>query len=92
MSANKFLIKIKLNPETLIAQVAVDDFTYQVEVDKEYASWVDFDPKKTEAMIKWSFDFLLQKESPKAILAKFKLSEINSYFPNYYSLIREVFC
>ena len=93
MPENNFSIKIKLNSETQIAQVVINqNYAYQVKVDREYASLIDFDLKKTEALIKWSFDFLLQRESPEAILPKFKLSEINYYFPDYDSLIREIFC
>ncbi len=36
-----------------------------------------------ERLVIESFDFLLEHESPSAILATFELSVIQSYFPDY---------
>lgn len=36
-----------------------------------------------EDLVARSFDFLLQRESPRSILRRFNLSVIRSYFPEY---------
>jgi hypothetical protein len=39
-------------------------------------------------LVEGSFDFLLERESPRMILRSFELSEIGRYFPEYESEIR----
>jgi hypothetical protein len=41
-----------------------------------------------ERLVTRSFDFLLERESPSAILATFELSVIQRYFPDYDSAFR----
>jgi hypothetical protein len=41
-----------------------------------------------ESLVRRSFDFLLEREPPNAILASFELSVIPRYFPEYDSDIR----
>ncbi|HEX7262796.1 MAG TPA: hypothetical protein VF383_01335 [Candidatus Dormibacteraeota bacterium] len=41
-----------------------------------------------EDLVARSFDFLLEREPPSAILARFDLSVIESYFPEYDSAFR----
>jgi hypothetical protein len=41
------------------------------------------DAKDVEGLVAKSFDFLLEREPPSAILATFDLSVIQSYFPDY---------
>ena len=39
-------------------------------------------------LVKASFDFLLERESPSMILRSFDLTEIGRYFPDYEAVIR----
>ena len=41
-----------------------------------------------EDLVRRSFEFLLEREPPSAILRRFELSVIESYFPEYDELIR----
>ena len=42
-----------------------------------------FDLHDVESLVARSFDFLLEHEQPNAILAKFDLAVIQTYFPDY---------
>jgi len=44
--------------------------------------------KDVEDLVRRSFEFLLEREPPGAILRQFELSVIESYFPEYDELIR----
>ena len=44
--------------------------------------------KDVEDLLRRSFDFLLERESPAAILSQFELSVIETYFPEYDEAIR----
>jgi hypothetical protein len=44
--------------------------------------------KDVEDLVRNSFEFLLQREEPSAILPRFELAVIESYFPEYDELIR----
>jgi hypothetical protein len=44
--------------------------------------------KDVEDLVRRSFEFLLEREPPTAILRQFELSTIESYFPEYDELIR----
>lgn len=46
------------------------------------------EPKDVEDLVSRSFEFLLEREPPGAILRQFELSTIESYFPEYDELIR----
>jgi hypothetical protein len=43
---------------------------------------------KAEDLLEASFRFLLERESKESILARFDLSEIETYFPDYEATIR----
>jgi hypothetical protein len=46
--------------------------------------WADgTEPKDVESLVARSFDFLLEREPPSAILASFDLALIQRYFPEY---------
>jgi hypothetical protein len=46
--------------------------------------WAEGDEREdVERLVTRSFDFLLERESPSAILASFELSVIQRYFPDY---------
>ena len=44
--------------------------------------------KDVEVLVRRSFEFLLEREPPTAILREFELGVIESYFPEYDELIR----
>jgi hypothetical protein len=46
------------------------------------------EPKDVEDLVRRSFEFLLEREPPNAILRRFELSVIESYFPEYDEVIR----
>lgn len=46
------------------------------------------EPKDVEDLVHRSFEFLLEREPPGAILRQFELSVIETYFPEYDELIR----
>jgi hypothetical protein len=46
------------------------------------------EPKDVEDLVRRSFEFLLEREPPSAILRQFELSVIESYFPEYDELFR----
>jgi hypothetical protein len=45
-------------------------------------------PTDVEDLVRRSFEFLLEREPPGAILRQFELSVIETYFPEYDELIR----
>jgi hypothetical protein len=53
------------------------------------ARWgAGLEQKDVENLVSRSFEFLLEREPPSAILRQFELSTIESYFPEYDELIR----
>lgn len=53
------------------------------------ARWsVGSELKDVEDLVRRSFEFLLERESPSSILPQFELSVIETYFPEYDELIR----
>jgi hypothetical protein len=46
------------------------------------------EPEDVEDLVRRSFEFLLEREPPGAILREFELSVIETYFPEYDELIR----
>lgn len=62
-------------------------FAYTVEVSKRNAL-VEL-VRSPRALVQESMIFLLEHESPEAILPEFNLKEITSYFPEYESAIKE---
>ena len=45
-------------------------------------------PEDVEDLVRRSFEFLLEREPPSAILRQFDLAVIETYFPEYDELIR----
>jgi len=43
---------------------------------------------RVEDLVRRSFEFLLERESPQTILRTFTLADISRYFPEYASVIR----
>jgi hypothetical protein len=85
-----------------IRQIANDkraDFVFEVRLDDghEYTVWFsrDYYQKLTggkisaEELVKKSFEFLLERESPSSILPEFDLSIIARYFPDYENTIQK---
>ncbi len=80
------------------AETMGDDWLCDVRVDRsgprtkhsvtvrraDLERWADgTDREAVESLVARSFDFLLEREPPNAILASFELSLIRHYFPEY---------
>lgn len=63
--------------------VAIEDFQYSVDVDKDYYEKLTGGKTKPEELVKKSFEFLLEREPKESILRKFNLKVIQTYFPEY---------
>jgi hypothetical protein len=61
--------------------------THRVTVRPEYYQKLTGGRVSPERLVERSFDFLLQRESNRSILASFDLSVIQRYFPAYESTI-----
>lgn len=57
--------------------------TYTVELDEMYFMKLSQGSYPPEELVKKSFNFLLERESPEEILTEFNLSDIESYFLGY---------
>ncbi len=57
--------------------------THQVTVDSKYRAKVAGERAKPEELIRKSFEFLLEREPKESILARFDLTVISRYFPEY---------
>ena len=69
--------------------VVVDGVEFEVEVGKEYwKKLTGLTGSPPEELVKRSFEFLLKREPKSAILKKFNLSVIQTYFPEYESAIQ----
>ena len=68
--------------------VKVEQFTYEVTLSDEYYRELTGGKIPPENLIKISFEFLLTKEGPEAILKQFDLPEISRFFPEYEDVIR----
>jgi hypothetical protein len=68
-------------------QVRVDEgrtaSTHQVTLDPQYRVKLAGEEVKPEDLIRKSFEFLLERESKESILARFDLTVISRYFPEY---------
>lgn len=63
--------------------VNIGENNFIVELDKKYWQKIMNGKINPEVLIKKSFQFLLKKEPKEAILKKFNLKIISSYFPDY---------
>lgn len=61
----------------------VHSTTHQVSVKPEYARQLIPSQENMAALVKASFEFLLDRESNTSILRSFDLSVIERYFPEY---------
>jgi hypothetical protein len=88
---------------TASAEAKGDDWHCEVSVDHagqrtqhavtvrgaDLQRWADgIEREDVESLVTRSFDFLLEREPPSAILASFDLSVIQRYFPEYDSIFR----
>ena len=79
LSDKKFEVIINADQET-IHKVFISNQTY-----------LDLTSKKIfkKELIKFSFDFLLEREPNTAILSSFELTEISKYFPEYLKKVKD---
>ncbi len=61
--------------------------THEVKVTKETHQRLTGGIKSAEELVRASFEFLLEHEPKESILPKFDLSQIQSYFPEYETVI-----
>jgi hypothetical protein len=67
-----------------VFKVVVDDaFNYTVMVPRSYYETLTSGKIPPEDLVKHSFDFLLEHESPEEILPEFSLPTIQKFFPKY---------
>lgn len=66
-----------------------DIFTYRVSMDRGYCEGL-CPGEEPEEVVKKTFQFLLQREGPQAILSEFDISDVKSYFPDFESMIHEM--
>jgi hypothetical protein len=57
--------------------------THEVVVPEDFGVDNDLPPVPLERLVELSFEFLLEREPANSILARFTLSEIGRYFPQY---------
>jgi hypothetical protein len=62
--------------------------THTVTVDPDYAARLTDGKRSVEALVRSSFEFLLEREPNTRILQRFELSVIPRYFPEYEATIR----
>lgn len=79
--ADGWLARVKVNSASQPAYI------YEVKIDSPYNRLVDSEAA-ARSLLEWSFDFLLDREPPAAILPKFSLSDIVRYFPEYDQAVR----
>ncbi|MFP4179324.1 MAG: hypothetical protein ACLFQW_08390 [Spirochaetaceae bacterium] len=71
---NTFIVKVSEGKGTSTHTVTLDDSYHQKLTDGK---------TDKEALIKKSFEFLLEREPKESILSKFDLPVISRYFPEY---------
>jgi hypothetical protein len=64
--------------------------THEVTLSASYCEKLTGGRISPEALIKKSFEFLLERESNTSILRSFELSVISQYFPEYENTIRQM--
>ena len=68
---------------------AGSESTHQVTLDPKDHARLAGDTAEPEKLIRKSFEFLLEREPKESILARFDLSVIRRYFPDYEREIRK---
>ena len=83
---------LKLTEEIFQVTVIKDSKTIHeiTLLEKSYNDLSDSKVSKVE-LIQKSFEFLLERESNQSILRKFNLEDIEGYFPDYPTLIKNYF-
>jgi hypothetical protein len=66
----------------------IDVSTHRVRVGADELARLAPGAADPTALVKASFAFLLEHESPQSILRSFEITEISRYFPEYESTIR----
>ena len=80
ISETNFKVTVESNTKT----------THEVSVSPSYYKKLTGEKISPEALIKKSFEFLLEREPNTSILSTFDLTVINQYFPEYERLIQEI--
>lgn len=79
-------VKVSLsdqNEDGFSFDVSINAHNYKVTVTKTYYQKLTGGKINPEELIKKSFEFLLERESPEQILREFDLPLIGKYFPEY---------
>ena len=63
--------------------------TYRVHVNAQYADTFAGARTSVETVLKTTFYFLLERESPPEILSEFALSDVATYFPEFPDVLLE---
>ena len=72
------------NKADFVFEVAIDDnHKYKVWFSEDYYQKLTQGKIGANELVKKSFEFLLEREPPSAILAEFELKVISRYFPEY---------
>ena len=64
--------------------------THQVTLDLKYCAKLAGEKAEPEELIRKSFEFLLEREPKESILARFDLTVIGRYFPEYEREIKKL--
>ena len=67
--------------------VSVDNYIYSVSLDEAYFQDIAGEDMVLKEFVKKSFQFLLEREPPEAILKEFNIKIISTYFPEYESVM-----
>lgn len=78
------------NETSYIFSVSVADYRHSVTVQKEHYRKLTGENITPDELVRQSFEFLLAREDPTAILQNFDLSVIQQYSPDYESKISEL--
>lgn len=70
--------------------VSIEGYHYSVTLSRDYFKKVVSSEIGPDELVKKSFDFLLQREPPSAILQQFDLQDINKFFPEYEQSIKSM--
>ena len=74
IDATRFLVRVTESGTTS---------THQVTLDAKYRAKLAGEKVEPEALIRKSFEFLLEREPKESILGRFDLTVISRYFPEY---------
>ena len=81
LSDKKFEVIIYADQQT-IHKVFISNQTYQDLTSKKISK---------KELVKFSFEFLLEREPNTAILSSFDLIQISKYFPEYFTELRDYY-